>query len=61
MEYTRSPSRTEDRTLRPSFFFRCPLIKPRTLCVCQSVARWIAFNVAPCGRSSSAMTRAVFV
>ena len=31
MEYTRSPSRLEERTFRPSFFFRWPLIKPRTL------------------------------
>src|SRR5437870_7160167 len=59
IEYTRSPSRLNERTLSFSFFFNCPLIRPRTLCVCQPVARISSFSVAPFGRSSSAITRAV--
>src|SRR5438045_3383012 len=49
MEYTRSPSRFEERTFSPSFFFRWPLMKPRTLWVCQPVARMRARRVAPLG------------
>ena len=61
MEYTRSPSRLEERTFRPSFFFKWPLMKPRTLCVCHPVARMIACSVAPSGRSSIAITRAALL
>src|SRR5207244_1049509 len=49
------------RSLSFSFFFNCPLIRPRTLCVCQPVARISSFSVAPFGRSSSAITRAVLL
>ena len=49
-----SPSRWEDRTFKPSFFFKWPLTKPRTLCVCQPVARMMARRVAPSGCCSSA-------
>jgi hypothetical protein len=31
MEWTRCPSHWEDRTFRPSLFFKWPLTKPRTL------------------------------
>src|ERR1035441_698122 len=48
-------------TVRPIFFPRIPLMKPRTLWACQEVASMISVRVAPFFRCSKAMTLAVLL
>src|SRR5687767_2673565 len=58
----RSPeSFLEDSTVRPIFFATFPLMKPRMLWSCQSVALAISAVVAPCLRRRSSRTIAFFV
>jgi hypothetical protein len=53
--YTRSPSRSKERTFRPGFD-RLREMKPRTVCACHPVSLRISFRVAPWGRDNSVQT-----
>src|ERR1039457_328915 len=59
--YVRSPaSFLVDSTVRPIFLVRFPLMKPRMLWFCQSVALAISAMVAPLGRRRRSRTMAFF-
>src|ERR1017187_5757009 len=59
--YVRSPaSFLVDSTVRPIFLVRFPLMKPRMLWFCQSVALAISASVAPLGRRRRSRTIAFF-
>lgn len=48
-------------TVRPSFFFSVPEMKPRTECACQPVAAIMSSRVAPLERESSATRASAFL
>src|SRR5438105_14233918 len=56
MRYTRPRSSCAEATVSPSFFFRVPEKRPRTVCRCQPIALAISSTVAPSGRRSIAIT-----
>src|ERR1700730_19339118 len=60
MRYTRPRSSWVDARLSPSFFFRVPEKRPRTVCRCQPMALAISSTVAPSGRCSIAITASCF-
>src|SRR5205814_7871760 len=60
MRYTRPRSSCAEARVSPSFFFRVPEKRPRTVCRCHPIALATSSTVAPSGRRSIAMTLPCF-